>query len=84
MEDSVNVIIDQPALIVEGERRIMIEREGATLIVRYGDLQIGDLYYYENDQGDPIRYKVIDIGGTPVGNAEIGTEIVARLRKKVF
>lgn len=62
-------------MVVEGEKKIMIQRNGESMTVHYGDLQIGDMYYFE-ESGQPRRYRVIDIGGTPDGNAEITTETV--------
>lgn len=69
------VNINLPDITAEGDKQIMIERDGQKMTVCYGDLQIGDMYYFA-DQGIPRRYRVIDIGGTPEGTAEITTETV--------
>lgn len=79
-----NVTINQPELVVEGEKKIMIQRDGQSMTVHYGDLQIGDLYYFEDGNGRPQRYRVIDIGGTPSGNAEITTEVVNHRTGQLF
>lgn len=60
----------------------MIHRNGESLTVHYGDLQIGDMYFYQELDGHPRQYMVIDIGGTPSGNAEITTTIIQTYSKE--
>lgn len=71
-----NVTLNQPEMIVEDSKRIMIDRAGQKMTVNYGDLQIDDLFYFEDNAGAPRRYRVIDISGTPTGEAEITTEMI--------
>lgn len=77
-----NVALNRPDMVVDGEKQIMIYRDNQQMTVHYLDLQIGDLYFFQEDDGIPRQYRVIDIGGTPSGNAEITTEVIQAFRKE--
>lgn len=73
-----NVTLTGPDLVVDDDaRRIMVERNGEKITIQYGDLQSGDKFYLEDNNGQPKRYRVIDISGTPDGNCEITTEVMS-------
>src|ERR1700721_4646308 len=59
-----NVTLNDPVLIVDDVRNIFVERDGNKMTIQYGDLQIDDLFYMEDSNGRPRRYRVVDISGT--------------------
>lgn len=70
------ISVDKPDLTVDGIIKISIDREGQKMVVTYADLQIGDSYYHHDEDGIVKHYRVINIGGTAEGDAEVNTSII--------
>ena len=79
-----NVTLNDPVLIVDDVRNIFVERDGNKMTIQYGDLQIDDLFYMEDSNGRPRRYRVVDISGTASGNCEITTEMVTFSMRQLY